>query len=194
MVILDHLVQEFRILRVRSSARREFSHRGVLRRHGCRRGSALKEPSFCSSSTAWRNETPFRSHHPVDRPAADLAGPKQCHRFFAGVTTREGVAVLVERAAAVQVRAVLLKHHPRASTRRCTAPPPLAAPAPAPGYAPSVEPPKKLSRGPGNKITPLQSTSFRSTVNFVKTEAYVMDQITTSTDCPMRSPTTNVLL
>jgi hypothetical protein len=81
---------------------------------GPERGRRLPERS---SSTAWRKLTPWvRITQSMTDPPAWHA-PRQCHRFLAGLTTSEGSSVVVERAAAHQVRPGLLELHPGAATR-----------------------------------------------------------------------------
>src|SRR5271167_4586573 len=58
---------------------------------------------------------------PVDHRAAGLAGaPRQCHRFFAGVTTNEGVLSSWKGQRPMRSLPCFLKATPHASARRCT--------------------------------------------------------------------------
>jgi hypothetical protein len=61
----------------------------VLRLIGVSTGSAAKGKSAFNSSTAWRNETP-RCFMTQSIGPPPIWQPKQCHRFFEGVTTSDG--------------------------------------------------------------------------------------------------------
>jgi hypothetical protein len=72
-----------------------------------------------SSSTAWRNDTP-RLFITQSIGPPPIWQPKQCHRFFAGVTTNEASASSWNGQRPSQSLPAFFSSTPEASTRRST--------------------------------------------------------------------------
>ena len=84
-------------------------------------GAVVKgSQSFCNSSTACRNEIPsaFITQSITVPPA--WQAPKQCHRFFPGVITSDGVRSSWKGQQPIRSAPWRLSSTPRASARRCT--------------------------------------------------------------------------
>jgi hypothetical protein len=102
---------------------------------------------------------PFGSHHPVDHRAAGLARPQAMPQVLRRRDHQRRRLVFVERAAADQIRTVLLKSTPRASARRCTETSLFSRSITWSGMR-AIDPGlgQKAVKYPGKKITRMQST------------------------------------